>query len=299
MKVGFIGVGEMGYGILLNIVKAGIQVTAYDIDPGRLDAAVAAGAGRGASIADVASEADVVATMLPTEAVVEQVYLGAGGIVGALRPGALCADFSTIRPGMAVRLAEAAAARGNGFVDCPVSGGGPGARAGTLTIMAGGQREHVDRIRPMLDAAGSAVHHVGGPGAGAATKLANNVIAASSMVATAEAFQIASAFGVDPALLTRVLETSSGNTWVLHNMHPVPGVRPGSPSSNGYAPGFRTDLMVEMLDLICRTGVEKGIALTLPPALMQLWQLATNHGAAARDCTSVYAFIGPPGPSPR
>ena len=293
MKVGFIGVGAMGMGIMSNLVNKGFSTCVFDRSASALAMAKRAGAIIAGSAAKAAEDANAVATMLPTAEVVEQIYIGAGGLIESLQPGQICIDFSTIDPGTAIRIAEKLASVGVGFIDSPVSGGGPAADAGTLTLMVGGDRLAIERVRSLLDAVATNVRIVGPNGAGSAAKLANNIIAASSMFATAEAYQLATNYGVSPGDFTQILETSSGNTWVLHNMHPYPGIRSGSPSSNNYKPGFRTDLMVEMLDLVCLAGREKGIELTIPPALHALWERAVAAGYAARDCTSVYDLIGP------
>ncbi|HEV7326151.1 MAG TPA: NAD(P)-dependent oxidoreductase [Bosea sp. (in: a-proteobacteria)] len=290
--IAFVGAGQMGQGMLASLARNGFAVTVHDISPANLAQAVSAGATAAGSLSEAVEASDVVVTMLPTAAAVEQVYLGATGILAHAKPGTLCIDMTTVPPALSISLSQALAERHIRFLDSPVSGGGPRARSGTLTLMVGGGARDFEDALPVLQAMGSEIVHVGPAGGGSAAKIANNVIAAASMVATSEAFQIARAYGVDPVTLTKIFETSSSNTWVLHNMHPVPGVRAGSPSSRNYEPGFTTDLMIEVLELIQRTANDGRVPLTLVPAMHQLWQLASNHGFGSKDCTSVYEFIG-------
>jgi len=290
VKIGFLGAGAMGIGMLSTLVGKGHEVGVFDLSATAMDAAAALGARRKQSAADAAQGAEAIVSMLPTAESVAALY---AELAPSLKPGQVCIDMSTIDPGTAIRIGGRLAEAKVDFLDCPVSGGVLKAREGALTIMVGGNAGVLERVRPALACMGSAIVHVGPIGTGAAAKLANNIIAAASMVATSEAFRLGTAYGVDPQVLTRILETSSGNTWVLHHMHPVPGVRPDSPSSKGYTPGFATDLMIEMLDIVGTAAFEKRIPLTLVPAMQQLWQLASNHGLARQDCTSVYQFIDP------
>lgn len=292
-RVAFVGAGQMGLGMLANLVRKGFEVLAADRSAEALERARAEGATPVASLPEAARLCDALVSMLPTAQVVRDVYLGPDGVAASARPGSACIDMSTIDPGTAIAVGSRLRQAGVDFMDCPVSGGGPKARAGTLTVMAGGSAAALERLRPLLAAIGTDIVHVGPLGSGSAAKLANNIVAAASMVATSEAFRVGTAYGIDPTLLTRILETSSGDTWILRNMHPVPGMREGSPSSNGYDPGFSTINMIEMLDLIRLAAFEKHVPLAVVPALQTVWQLASNHGLAERDCTSVYQFMQP------
>src|SRR5690242_5615475 len=224
MRIGFIGTGTMGQPMLANLVKKGFSVRAYDIVPAALDAAVAAGAERSASIAAAAAAGEIVITMLPSSGNVETVYLGPGGILESAVQGRLCVDMSTIDPGTSQRVAARLKERGLRFLDAPVSGGVGGAAAGTLAIMVGGEASDLEEARPALAAMGANVIHVGAVGAGEVAKLCNNLVSGVSAVAVSEAFRIAEGFGVDPRILTDVISKSSGNTWVMQFMHPVPGI---------------------------------------------------------------------------
>jgi 3-hydroxyisobutyrate dehydrogenase len=224
MNVGFIGTGTMGLPMVANLVKKGFAVTAYDVVPAALAAAVRAGAAAAASSAGAARGADLVITMLPSSSHVETAYLGPGGVVEGLATGRLCVDMSTIDPSVSRRVAAALSARGARFLDAPVSGGVPRATDGTLAIMVGGDARDLEEARPALAAMGATIIHVGAVGSGEVAKLCNNLIAGVSAVAVSEAFRIAEGFGVDAKVLTDVIAKSSGNTWVMEHMHPVPGL---------------------------------------------------------------------------
>ena len=293
MKIGFIGTGTMGQPMLANLVKKGFRVIAWDVVPAALDAAARLGAARAGSIRETAAEADVVITMLPSSANVEAAYLGEGGIVEGAEPGRLCVDMSTIDPGTSQRVAARLKERRLRFLDAPVSGGVGGAATGTLAIMVGGDAGDVEEARPALAAMGSNIIHVGAVGAGEVAKLCNNLISGSAMIAVAEAFRIGEAFGVDPQILTNVIAKSSGATWVMEHMHPVPGIVDGAASSRQYAPGFMTDLMAKDLALAVNAAREKRVPVAVAAAAQQLYRMASSHGLGREDFSAVYKFLKP------
>jgi len=293
MKIGFIGTGTMGQPMLANLVKKGFSVTAYDAVPAALAGAVKAGATAAASAADVARGSELVLTMLPSSSHVESVYLGPGGVLEGAAAGRLCVDMSTIDPSVSRRVAAALAARKVRFVDAPVSGGVPRATDGTLAIMVGGDARDLEEARPALSAMGANIIHVGAVGSGEVAKLCNNLIAGVSAVAVSEAFRIAEGFGVDAKVLTDVISKSSGNTWVMEHMHPVPGLVARSASSNDYAPGFMTDLMAKDLGLAVNAARELRVPVVVAPAAQQVLRLASSHGLGRRDFTAVYTFLKP------
>jgi 3-hydroxyisobutyrate dehydrogenase len=291
MKIGFIGTGAMGRPMLANLVKKGHAVTAYDVAEAALDGAVRAGAARAASAAAAARDAELVITILPSSSHAEAVYLGAGGALESVARGRLCVDMSTIDPSVSRRIAEAATARGARFLDAPVSGGVPRAEDGTLAIMVGGDARDFEEARPVLAAMGANIIHVGPVGSGEVAKLCNNLIAGVAAVAVSEAFRIAEGFGVDPKVLTDVISKSSGNTWVMEHMHPVPGLVGKAPSSRDYAPGFTTDLMAKDLGLAVNAARELRVPVVVAPAAQQALRLASSHGFGRKDFSSVYMFL--------
>ena len=293
MKIGFIGTGTMGQPMLANLVKKGFSVIAFDVVPAALEAAIRLGAERAGSAGEAVANCELVITMLPSSANVEAVYLGSAGIVESAAPGRLCVDMSTIDPGTSQRVAARLKDRGLRFLDAPVSGGVGGATAGTLAIMVGGNAGDLEEARPALAAMGSNIIHVGDVGAGEVAKLCNNLISGSALIAVAEAFRIGEAFGVDLQILTSVIAKSSGATWVMEHMHPVPGIVDSAASSRQYAPGFMTDLMAKDLALAVNAAREKRVPLAVAPAAQQLYRLASSHGLGHEDFSSVYKFLKP------
>jgi 3-hydroxyisobutyrate dehydrogenase len=190
---------------------------------------------------------------------------------------------------VAARLKE----RGLRFLDAPVSGGVGGAAAGTLAIMVGGDARDLAEARPALAAMGTNIIHVGAVGAGEVAKLCNNLISGSALVAVAEAFRIGEAFGVDAQVLTNVIAKSSGATWVMEHMHPVPGIVGSAASNRQYAPGFTTDLMAKDLGLAVSAARDKRVPVVVAPAAQQLYRMASSHGLGREDFSSVYKFLKP------
>jgi len=293
MRIGFIGVGTMGLPMATNLARKGFTVTAYDLNPAAVQAAAQAGMATAASAAEVVAASDLVITMLPSSPHVEAVYTGDGGVLAAARKGTLCVDMSTIDPAVSRRVAAAAAERGLRFVDAPVSGGTPRAIDGSLAIMVGGADADVAEAMPALRAMGANVIHVGAVGCGEVAKLCNNLIAGVAAVAVSEAFRIAEGFGVDLKVVTEVISKSSGHTWLMEHMHPVPGLVPRAASSNDYRPGFMTDLMCKDLGLAVDAARALRVPVFVAPAAQQVLRLASSHGLGRKDFTSVYSFLKP------
>jgi 3-hydroxyisobutyrate dehydrogenase len=293
MKVGFIGVGAMGRPMAANLIKKGFTVTAYDASAEALAAIVNLGAAQAGSSADAARASDVVITILPSSANVVTAYLGEGGVLEGAAAGRLCVDMSTIDPATSRLVAATASQRGIRFIDAPVSGGVPRAEDGTLAIMVGGDGTDVEEAHPVLAAMGANIIHVGPVGSGEVAKLCNNLIAGVAAVAVSEAFRIAEGFGVDPKVLTDVISKSSGNTFVMEHMHPVPGLVTTAPANRDYAPGFTTDLMAKDLGLAVNAARELRVPVVVAPAAQQVLRLASSHGYGRKDFTSVYAFLRP------
>jgi len=293
MKIAFLGAGTMGRPMLANLIKKGHSVVAYDIVPEALSAAVALGAGAAGSAAEATVQGEAVIAMLPSSSHVVSAFLGDGGVMAAVRSGQLCIDMSTIDPSTSRMVAGKVRERGGRFIDAPVSGGVPRAEDGTLAIMVGGDPRDVEEARPILACMGAHIFHVGAVGSGEVAKRCNNLIAGVAAVAVSEAFRIAEGFGVDAKILTDVIAKSSGNTWVMEAMHPVPGLVPRSASSRDYAPGFMTDLMAKDLGLAVNAARELRVPVVVAPAAQQALRLASSHGYGRKDFTSIYQFLKP------
>ena len=293
MRIAFVGTGTMGGPMLGNLVKKGHRVVAYDVAPTALATAVKLGATGTGSAAEATTQADVVITMLPSSSHVVSAFLGDGGVLAGVRSGQLCVDMSTIDPSTSRMIAGKVRERGARFIDAPVSGGVPRAEEGTLAIMVGGEAEDVEEARPVLACMGANIFHVGPVGSGEVAKLCNNLIAGVAAVAVSEAFRIAEGFGVDAGILTDVIAKSSGNTWVMEAMHPVPGLVAKAASTRDYAPGFMTDLMAKDLGLAVNAARELRVPVMVAPAAQQALRLASSHGWGRKDFTSIYQFLRP------
>ena len=241
MKIGFIGLGNMGAPMAANLAAAGHEVTGFD-----LAAPCPAGVTKAETAAAAATGAEVVITMLPNGAILRSV---AAELVPAMTAGAVLCDCSTVDVESARAAAELAAANGLGALDAPVSGGIGGAAGGTLTFMVGGADEAFAKVEPLFAIMGQKAVHCGASGAGQAAKICNNMILGVTMIATCEAFALADKLGLDRAKMFDVVSTSSGASWSINAYCPAPGVGPQSPADNGYKPGFAAELMLKDLRL--------------------------------------------------
>src|SRR5215472_14738615 len=294
--IGFIGLGTMGQPMASNLLARGHALYIFDIDRSRSLPLQEKGAQVAESARDAAGVADVVITMLPASRHVLAATLGPDGAVEGLRQGATVIDMSTVDPGTTRRIGEAVAARGCLMLDAPVSGSSIGARDATLTIMVGGDPEVVEANRDVLRALGTRIVHCGPIGMGETVKLANNLLAGTSMVAVAEAFALGIRGGADPAVLYEVIQNSSGNCWSLRNA-PVPGLVPGAPVNQDFAPGFMVDLMHKDLGLALGAGADLGLPLTLGAVAHQLYGMASRHGYGKLDMSAVAKLLeGPEAP---
>jgi 3-hydroxyisobutyrate dehydrogenase len=287
--IAFIGLGNMGGPMASNLVRAGHAVTGYDLSPAALEAARAGGVRVAASAAAAASGAEVVLTMLPAGAHLVAAY--EGGLVAAAPAGALLIDSSTVDVASSRRAHDLAAAAGLMAVDAPVSGGVGGAEAGTLTFMAGGSAEALERARPILAAMGRRVVACGGPGAGQAAKMCNNMILGIAMIGISEAFVLAEKLGLDHQALFDVASTSSGQCWALTNHCPVPGPVPTSAANHGYRPGFATALMLKDLTLARDAAEAAGADTALGRHARDIFARFAASGGAALDYSAVIEAV--------
>jgi 3-hydroxyisobutyrate dehydrogenase len=241
MKIGFIGLGNMGAPMAANLVAAGHEVTGFDTAGVTVE-----GVAQAASGAEAAAGAELVITMLPNGKILRAV---ADEVIPAMQAGATLVDCSTVDVESARAVADQAANAGLGFVDAPVSGGVGGATAGTLTFMCGGSAEAFEKAKPLFEIMGQKAVHCGDAGAGQAAKICNNMILGVTMIATCEAFALADKLGLDRQKMFDVVSTSSGYSWTMNAYCPAPGVGPQSPADNDYKPGFAAELMLKDLGL--------------------------------------------------
>jgi 3-hydroxyisobutyrate dehydrogenase len=289
--IGFIGLGNMGAPMAANLVKAGHQVTGFDIVAGRAEALAAKGGRAAATPAEAAAAGEVVITMLPAGPDVRAVYLGNGGILGRARKDALLIDCSTIDVETARDVAADAADAGFDMLDAPVSGGVMGAEAAGLTFMVGGSVEVFERARPLLTAMGRTIVHAGPAGNGQAAKICNNMILGISMIAVCEAFALAERLGLAPQALFDISAKSSGQCWALTSYCPVPGPVAASPANRDYEAGFTAAMMLKDLRLAQQAAGATAAATPLGATAANLYQLFVDEGTGGLDFSGIYRFI--------
>ncbi len=289
--IAFIGVGNMGGPMAANLVKAQHKVRAFDLSKDNLDRAEAAGAEPMGSMAEAVAGAEIVVTMLPAGPEVRAVYLGEGGIVGAVQPGTLLIDASTIDVESARWVAAGAAAAGLEMLDAPVSGGVGGAAAGTLTFMVGGTETAFARAEPVLQRMGKTIVHAGASGAGQAAKICNNMILGISMVAVSEGFNLAEKLGLDPQKLFDIASRSSGQCWSLTSYCPVPGPVPTSPANRDYQAGFTAAMMAKDMRLSQQAAQSAGAVTPLGAAAAQLYGLMNAAGRGQQDFSGIIRLL--------
>lgn len=283
-RIAFIGLGNMGGGMAANLAKAGHDVRAFDLSADALARAQDAGCLPAATAIEAADGAEAVVTMLPAGAHVEAVY---AEIMPALPPGALLIDCSTIDVATARRVAEQAAANGFVAVDAPVSGGIAAAAAGSLTFMVGGTDDGFARASEYLSQMGKAVIRAGAGGAGQAAKMCNNMILGATMVATCEAFVLASKLGLDAQAFYDIASVSSGQSWSMTSYCPVPGVGPTTPADNDYQGGFAAGLMLKDLRLAAEATEQAGATTPMGTRARELYEAFVADGNAAVDFSGI------------
>ncbi|SDN87558.1 3-hydroxyisobutyrate dehydrogenase [Lutimaribacter pacificus] len=280
MKIGFIGLGNMGAPMAANLVAAGHEVTGFDAAGVTVE-----GVAQAASGAEAAKGADVVITMLPNGQILRTV---AGEVIPAMDKGATLVDCSTVDVESARAVAGQATEAGLGFVDAPVSGGVGGATAGTLTFMCGGSADAFARAEPLFDIMGQKAVHCGDAGAGQAAKICNNMILGVTMIATCEAFALADKLGLDRQKMFDVVSTSSGYSWTMNAYCPAPGVGPQSPADNDYKPGFAAELMLKDLGLSQQAAEAADADTPMGQAALELYRrFVEDEGGRGMDFSAM------------
>ncbi|PKQ13164.1 MAG: 3-hydroxyisobutyrate dehydrogenase [Alphaproteobacteria bacterium HGW-Alphaproteobacteria-1] len=280
MKIGFVGLGNMGAPMAANLAKAGHEVTGFDM------AAVSVeGVTMAASATEAAKGADVVITMLPNGDILRRV---AGEVIPAMQTGAVLLDCSTVDVQSARDVAAQAVAAGLHALDAPVSGGVGGAAAGTLTFMVGGGDDGFNIAGELFDVMGQKAVHCGPSGNGQAAKICNNMILGVTMIATCEAFALADKLGLDRQAMFDVVSTSSGYSWSMNAYCPAPGVGPKSPADNDYTPGFAAELMLKDLRLSQMAAEAVDADTPMGRAARDLYaQFVEEEGGKGRDFSAM------------
>jgi 3-hydroxyisobutyrate dehydrogenase len=290
-RIGFIGLGNMGLPMALNLVKAGHQVTGFDLSSTAIEKLVAGGGKTAGEAVGVAGDAEVVLTMLPSGKEARAIYLGSDGLVAKATAGTLLIDCSTIDVATAREIGAAAAERGLPMLDAPVSGGVGGAQAATLTFMVGGSDEAFAKAAPCLEAMGKTIVHAGGSGNGQAAKICNNMVLGISMIAVSEAFVLAEKLGLDHQKLFDIASKSSGQCWSLTTYCPVPGPVPTSPANRDYQAGFTAAMMLKDLKLAQDAALHARAPTPLGAEAARLFNRFVGEGAASRDFSGIINFV--------
>jgi len=282
--VAFIGLGIMGGPMAANLVKAGFEVVGHNRSPDPVRRLEAAGGRGAASVAEAVADADVVVTMLPDSPDVEAVALGDDGVYAGARSGTLHVDMSTIDPEVARRMAAAGRERGLRVVDAPVSGGEPGAREGTLSVMVGGDAADVADARPVLEAVGGTVVHVGPAGAGQTVKAANQLIVGGTLELVAEALIFLEASGVDTGAAVEVLAGGLAGSTVLQRKAPAMLAR-------DFTPGFRVELHHKDMGIVTAAAREAGVVIPLGAVVAQLLASLQAQGHGGLDHSALLKLV--------
>ncbi len=290
-RIAFIGLGNMGGPMAVNLLQAGHAVRVFDLLPAAVDTAVAAGATAATDAVAAVAEAQVVISMLPASRHVESLYLGPEGLLASIPANALVIDCSTIAPASARKVAEALAARGLQMLDAPVSGGTAGAAAGTLTFIVGGEEAALERARPLLEVMGRNVFHMGGVGAGQVAKLCNNMALGVIMAVTGEAIALGVAHGLDPKALSQMMAVSTSRSWATEVCNPWPDVLENTPASRGYTGGFGNDLMLKDLGLAAEAAMGVGASIPLGELARNLYAMNSRQGNGGLDFSSVVRMV--------
>ena len=279
MKIGFVGLGNMGAPMAKNLSQAGHDVTGFDTAGVTVEGVTPA-----AAMEDAVSGQEVIVTMLPNGAIVRAVH---EAIIAAADPETLIIDCSTIDVESARAVHEMAGGKGLLSLDAPVSGGTGGAAAGTLTFMVGGSEAAFAKGRPLFEIMGAKAVHCGEAGAGQAAKICNNMILGISMIGVCEAFHLADKLGLDRKAMFDVASTSSGSCWSLNTYCPAPGVGPESPADRGYKPGFAAELMLKDLDLSQTAAENNGAATELGRHARDVYKAFVEGGGKGRDFSAI------------
>jgi 2-hydroxy-3-oxopropionate reductase len=282
--VGYIGLGLMGKSIARNILKAGFPLVVHNRSRAAVEELVSEGARPASSPEEVAAQVDIVFTNLPDTPDVEQVVLGPGGIAAGAHPGLIYIDNSTIRPAAARRIYEELDKVGVASLDAPVSGGDIGARNGTLTIMVGGPASALERARPVFEAMGKTITHVGDAGAGQIAKAANQIMVAAQMVAMGELLVFAQKAGANPQKVIEAIRGGAAQCWTLD-------VKPPRLFKGERGPGFKAYMQAKDLGIVMDSARQYGVPLPATAVNAQLFSAMLEMGLAEMDNSAVIAVL--------
>jgi 3-hydroxyisobutyrate dehydrogenase len=290
-RIGFVGLGHMGFPMAVNLVKAGHQVTGFDLQKEALEKFAATGGQLAQTLQDAGRNQDVIITMLQTGQQVQQVCSGEQGLLAIASPNTLFIDCSSIDVPSSRAIHAQAENRGLLAVDAPVSGGVAGAVQARLTIMVGGTEKAFKQAEPILALMGKKVIHTGVAGNGQAAKICNNMILGISMIAVSEAFTLAEHLGLEPKKLFDVVTNSSGQCWAMSNYVPIPGILENVPANNDYQPGFTVAMMLKDLCLSQTSAKTVGVKTPMGEQATALYQQFSDDGMKDLDFSAIIKAV--------
>lgn len=289
--IGFIGLGHMGQPMAKNLLKAGFQVSVYDVVPAAVQTLVKEGATAAPSLSELATRADVIITMLQNGKQVHDVCTQPEGLFANAKKDALYIDSSSIEIDISRELHTLAKQQGLAMIDAPVSGGVSGAEVATLTFMVGGDEKNYQRALPILEKMGKKIVHAGKAGNGQAAKICNNLILGISMIAVAEGFALGEKLGLDPKKFFEISSNASGQCWSMTSYCPVPGVIEKSPANNQYQPGFMAKMMLKDLRLGQHAAETVSANIPLGSEASELYSMFVNQGFGEMDFSGIINMI--------
>ena len=285
-RVGFIGLGNMGLPMASNLLKAGIEINAFDLSTDALRKAEDLGMITKTSVIEVLEDIDALITMLPNNVAVENIFLKEN-LLAEINKNVIIIESSTISPQVSKNVSKKAADMDIAMLDAPVSGGVKGAELGTLTFIVGGNDDHLKKVTPLFEIMGDKTFYAGRSGSGQIAKLCNNMLLAIHMCGTAETIAMGVNSGLDPTILSEIMKNSSGGNWSLEKYNPFPGVMKEVPASNDYSGGFLNSLMLKDLNLAEELATQSESNTPLGKLAKEIYEELNNQGFENLDFSSV------------
>ena len=286
-RIGFIGLGNMGSKMVVNLLKDNYEVIGYDINEKFLDELIPNGIHKASSLDEITDDVDVIITMLPNGEIVEKVY---ENIIGKLKPDTLLTDCSTIDVKTAKDLHKMCSDKNLLSLDAPVSGGVGGAENGTLTFIVGGNEKAYNLMLPLFEVMGKKSVLCGPASSGQAAKACNNMLLATTMIGVGEAFNLGENLGLDPKRLFDVLSTSTGNCWAINTYCPIEGIGPLSPADNGFEPGFSANLMLKDLTIALKAIENTKTSAPFGKSSQENFKKMVNDNKGSLDFSAIINF---------
>ena len=285
-KIGFIGLGNMGLPMANNILKAGIEVNAFDLSEKALNQADNLGMSIKQNSESVLEDIDALITMLPNGSSVEKIFLD-DNLLEGINKQTLIIESSTISPEISKKVSKMAKNYGISMLDAPVSGGVKGAELGNLTFMVGGSESDLQKGSSLFKIMGDKIFYAGESGSGQIAKLCNNMLLAVHMCGTAETLALGVNNGLDPVVLSEIMKNSSGGNWSLEKYNPYPGVMKTAPASEDYSGGFLNTLMLKDLNLVSELALQSKSSTPMGKLALQLYEEMKNQGFGTLDFSSI------------